>query len=105
MRTNVRLKAEDELMNLLDEWDNSSAWTKPFSDNIIAVLGRQKFKNLIEFSADLPKVKIRGYLTRTVISGSVTAPKLAKEGTFCFLNCRPIDMPRKMKVLLTELYK
>ena len=105
MRTNVRPKSEDELMNLLDEWDNSEAWIRPFSDNITAVLGRQKFKNLIEFKADLPKVKIRGYLTKTVLSGSVTASKLVKESTFCFLNCRPIDMPRKMKALLGELYK
>lgn len=44
-------------------------------------------------------------MTRTVLSGSVTAPKLSKEGTFCFLNSRPIDMPRKMKTLVAELYK
>ena len=104
MRTNVRPKANDELMNLLDEWDTEN-WKTPFSDNIIAVLGRQKFKQLVEFSADLPKVKVRGYMTKTVISGSVTAPKLSKEGTFCFLNCRPIDMPRKMGKLIGELYK
>ena len=44
-------------------------------------------------------------MTRTVVSGSVSAPKISKEGTFCFLNCRPIDMPRKMKTLIGELYK
>jgi len=91
-------------MNLLDEWDGSN-WIQPFSENITAVLGRQKFKQLVEFTSDLPKVKIRGFMTRTVISGSVTAPKLSKEGTFCFLNSRPIDMPKKMKSLVQELYK
>lgn len=91
-------------MNLLDEWDGDK-WKASFSDNIIAVLGRQKFKQLVEFAADLPKVKVRGFMTKTVISGSITAPKLTKEGTFCFLNCRPIDMPRKMKTLVGELYK
>ena len=44
-------------------------------------------------------------MTRTVISGSVSAPKLNKEGTFCFLNCRPIDMPKKFRSLISELYK
>ena len=101
----MRPKPNDELMSLLDEWDSSTTWVKPFSENIISVLGRQKFKQLVEFSADLPKVKIRGFMTRTVLSGSVTAPKVSKEGTFCFLNCRPIDMPRKMRTLVGELYK
>lgn len=44
-------------------------------------------------------------MTKTVLSGSVTASKISKEGTFCFLNCRPIEMPRKMKTLVGELYK
>ena len=105
IRTNVRPKANDELMNLLDEWDTTDEWKKPFSDNIIAILGRQKFKQLVEFSANLPKVKIRGYMTRTVLSGSANGPKMTREGTFSFLNCRPIDMPRKMRMLLGEMYK
>lgn len=44
-------------------------------------------------------------MTRTVLSGSVSTPKVCKEGTYCFLNSRPIDMPRRMKTLLAELYK
>ena len=44
-------------------------------------------------------------MTKTVLSGSVGAPKVSKEGTSCFLNCRPIDMPRRMKSLVSELYK
>ena len=105
LRTNVRPKPEGMLMNLLDEWENSSNWVEPFSNNIIAVLGRQKFKALVEFTAELPKVKIRGFMTKTVLSGSCTASKLSKDSTFCFLNSRPIDMPRKMKSLIQELYK
>ena len=31
--------------------------------------------------------------------------KVSKETTFCFLNGRPIDLPRKMKQLFAELYK
>ena len=42
-------------------------------------------------------------MTKTVLSGSVS--KISREGTFCFLNCRPIDMPRKFKALLNEMYK
>lgn len=100
LRTNVRPKPDGEHMNLLSEWDNSSNWIAPFSDNIITVLGRQKFKQLVEFSTDLPKVKVRGFMTRTVLSGSCTASKLSKDSTFCFLNSRPIDMPKKMKSLI-----
>ena len=44
-------------------------------------------------------------MTRTVISGSVSATKINRDGLFCFLNCRPIDMPRKMRALVTEMYK
>ena len=40
LRTNVRPKPDDQLMNLLDEWDTSSNWKASFSENIIAVLGR-----------------------------------------------------------------
>ena len=58
IRTNVRPKANDELMNLLDEWDTTDEWKKPFSDNIIAILGRQKFKQLVVFGCpDLPHNK------------------------------------------------
>ena len=35
----------------------------------------------------------------------MTSSKITKEGVFCFLNNRPIDMPRKMRNLLAELYK
>ena len=59
----------------------------------------------MQFSADLPKVKIRGFMTRTVLSGSVQGIRLTKDGTHCYLNCRPIDMPRRMKSLLGEIYK
>ena len=44
-------------------------------------------------------------MTKTVLSGSVTAPKMQKENSFCFLNGRPIDLPRKMRQLISELYK
>ena len=40
-----------------------------------------------------------------MLSGSVGANKIAKETIYCFLNRRPIDMPRKIKQLITELYK
>ena len=100
----MRPKKNDELMNLTDEWDGNK-WKQTFSDNIISVLGRQKFKQLVEFTADLPKVKIRGYMTKTVISGSISAAKINKDSLFSFLNCRPIDMPKKMRMLVSEMYK
>ena len=31
--------------------------------------------------------------------------KVCKEQNYCFLNNRPIDMPKKMKVVFNELYK
>ena len=42
-------------------------------------------------------------MTKTVLSGSVS--KITKEGTFCYLNSRPIDLPRKFKSLMNEMYK
>ncbi len=38
-----------------------------------------------------------------MLSGSVS--KVSKECTFCYLNFRPIDLPRKIKNLMSELYK
>ena len=60
---------------------------------------------MIEFEAKLPKVLIKGFLTKTVLSGSCSANKVTKDQTFCFLNNRPIDMPRKIKSLLGDMYK
>jgi DNA mismatch repair ATPase MutL len=62
---------------------------------------------LIEFEAkDLPHgIKISGFLTKTILSGSLGAAKVSKDTTYCYLNERPIDMPRKMKNLLTDMYK
>jgi DNA mismatch repair protein PMS2 len=48
-------------------------------------------------------VKFYGYLTRTVLSGSVS--KVSKECTFYYLNFRPIDLPKKIKALLQQLYQ
>lgn len=49
-------------------------------------------------------VKVSGYLTKTILSGSMTA-KVSKDQLYCFLNGRPIDIPRKLKMLLSDLYK
>lgn len=52
----------------------------------------------------MPGVKLSGYLTKTILSGSMTA-KVSKDQLYCFLNGRPIDMPKKIKNLLSELYR
>ena len=100
------------LQNQVPSKENSTtgkqrSWFKLLSDNIIAVLGKIKHSTLIDFEAkDLPHgVKIKGYLTKTILSGSMGSAKVSKDSIFCYLNERPIDMPRKMKTLLTELYK
>ena len=56
-----------------------------------------------EFTCELENICIYGYLTKTVLSGSVY--KLTKELTYCYLNFRPIDLPRKFKNLIQDLYK
>jgi DNA mismatch repair protein PMS2 len=71
----------------------------------LAVLGKQRYSQLAAFHADCPKVKIAGYITKTVLSGSMSSAKVSKETMFCFLNGRPIDLPRKMKQLFSEMYK
>lgn len=80
-------------------------WTQVLGDNIVSVLGKQRFSQLQAFKAICPKVIIAGFITKTVLSGSVGSNKVSKESVFCFLNRRPIDLPRKMKQLFTELYK
>jgi hypothetical protein len=44
-----------------------------FKDNICSILGKPKFSKLIKYEVDLPLIKISGYLTQTVLSGSMTA--------------------------------
>ncbi|CDW77338.1 mismatch repair endonuclease pms2-like [Stylonychia lemnae] len=82
--------------------DNSD---KALANNIITVLGKPKFQQLIEFKADLPKVKVTSFITKTVLSGSMNNNKINKDFTFFYLNKRPIDMPRKFKQLFSEIYK
>jgi DNA mismatch repair protein PMS2 len=66
---------------------------KALGENILAVIGKPKFQQLIEFKADCPKVKVTGYVTKTIISGSMNSSKISKEQNFFFLNRRPIDIP------------
>jgi hypothetical protein len=58
--------------------------------NILTVLGKVKFSNLTEFQMlELPHgIKIEGYLTKTVLSGSMSASvsKVSKDCIYCFLN-------------------
>jgi len=61
---------------------------------------------LVEFKADLPRVKVSGFLTKTIISGSMASnSKISKEQTYFYLNKRPVDMPLKVKQLLSDIYK
>ena len=60
---------------------------------------------MIEFKAECPKVKVSGFVTKTILSGSMNGSKINKEQIFFFLNRRPIDIPRKFKNLFTEMYK
>jgi len=78
---------------------------KALGDNILSVIGKPKFSQLIEFKAEVPKVKINGYVTKSVPSGSMNPSKLNKEQVFFYLNKRPIDIPRKFKNLFSEIYK
>lgn len=83
----------------------SSSGDIGFKDNIQSVLGKPKFKQLVKYEAELPKVHISGYITQTVLSGSVGSGKVSKDQNYCFLNGRPIDMPKKMKNVFNEVYK
>lgn len=74
-------------------------WQSTLGENIVSVLGKQRFSQLAPFSSECPKVGICGYITKTVLSGSVQSNKVSKDSVFCFLNRRPIDLPRKMKQL------
>ena len=78
-------------------------WMQSLGLNIQQVLGKSKFQNLAEFSCELSTVKFYGYLTKTILSGSVS--KVNKECTYFYLNFRPIDLPKKIKGLLQQLYQ
>jgi len=41
-------------------------------DNLLTIIGRKSLEKLIEYNADFDYVKIEGFLTKTVPSGSVT---------------------------------
>jgi DNA mismatch repair protein PMS2 len=75
-----------------------------FKDNIQSILGKPKFKQLIKYDGEFPKVTVSGYVTQTVLSGSVSAGGKTNQN-YCFLNKRPIDMPKKMRALFTEIYR
>ena len=78
---------------------------KALGENVLSIIGKPKFQQLIEFKADVPKVKISGFVTKSVPSGSMNPSKLNKEQVFFYLNKRPIDIPRKFKNLFSEIYK
>ena len=80
-------------------------WQQTLGENIVSVLGKQRFSQLAAFSSECPKVSICGFITKTMLSGSVSSNKVSKDIVFCFLNRRPIDLPRKMKQLFQDTYK
>ena len=82
-----------------------SKWLQTLGENILSVLGKQRFGQLASFRAECPKVLIAGYITKTMLSGSVGSTTVSKDTVFCFLNSRPIDLPRKFKQLFSDLYK
>lgn len=83
----------------------SSPGEAGFKDNIQSIMGKPKFKQLIKYDVDLPRVKLSGYVTQTVLSGSMSSGKVAKEQNYCFLNGRPVDMPKRMKNVFNEVYR
>lgn len=53
---------------------------KALGENLLAVIGKQKFEKLIYFKAEVPMVILSGYVTRTMVSGSMyNGTKLSKE--------------------------
>ena len=55
------------------------------------------------FSCELEDASFYGFLTKSVLSGSLS--RIQKELTYCYLNFRPIDLPKKIKKLLQDFYK
>ena len=63
-------------------------------ENIISILGKKKTQQLIEFNCDVPHCKISGFITKYISSGSLSQPKVNKDGIHWFLNMRPVDLPK-----------
>ena len=69
------------------------------------VLGTRELSQLIPFKANCPKVTFDGLITKTILSGSMSSSKISKDRNYCYLNRRPIDMPKKVKALFAEVYR
>lgn len=69
------------------------------------IIGKKKTQQLIEFECDVPHCQIRGYITKYISSGSLTLPKINKEGIHCYLNMRPIDLPKKVINCFVDIYR
>ena len=53
---------------------------KALGENLLAVIGKPKFEKLVYFKAEVPMVILSGYVTRTMVSGSMySGTKLSKE--------------------------
>jgi len=73
--------------------------------NIVQIIGRKKTQQLIEFNWEVPHCKIDGYITKYISSGSLSHQKINKDGIHCYLNRRPIDLPRKIVNWFLDIYR
>ncbi|CAI2382786.1 unnamed protein product [Moneuplotes crassus] len=73
--------------------------------NIITIIGKKKTQELIEFECDLPHCKISGFVTKYISSGSMQSGKINRDSVHCYLNNRPIDLPKKIINCFMEIYK
>ena len=73
------LNNQGELMPFTSVLRTKPSETDGLKDNICSILGKPKFKQLVKYEADLPLVKLSGYLTQTILSGSMASSKVAKE--------------------------
>lgn len=78
-------------------------WLKALLVNISCIFGKKASQDLCPLNVLLPSCQIVGYLTTTLLSGSVS--KLQKDQLLTFLNFRPIEMPKRIRKLLEEVYK
>lgn len=70
---------QGEMMPFTSVLRTNPSETDGLKDNICSILGKPKFKQLIKFEAELPLVKVSGYLTQTILSGSMGSSKITKE--------------------------
>ena len=70
--------------------------------NLSKVFAKQRIQNIEGFECCFSDISVQGYLTKPSTS---QCTKLKKENCLAYLNKRPINLPKRLRLLFNELYR